>query len=528
MTSVQNARSTSDGRPTSGRFFSSSHSTFSQSLKSRQILPVAARTRHRDRRFLYLALFAFLFAGVVAFLKTASPLETGAASLDHFDPGNIITDYNMSNYNSMTESDIQNFLNSKVACNRPATAAAIGALSVEPASEGAYNYRFYFRTSSGGIASALYHTENGYFVCLKNEKFNEKTGLPDKTGETAAHIIYTIAQEYKINPQVLLVLLQKEQGLITDDFPNHIQYRSATGYGCPDTAACDTKYYGFRNQVSNAAKLFRTVLDGGWTNYPLGNNYVQYNPNSACGGSTVNIKNLATSSLYRYTPYQPNSAALKAGYSTVSDGCASYGNRNFFLYFSDWFSDWFSDPTDDSNATPKGASETKPIETKSVETKATPAAMISYQSHLADIGWESKWAENGAISGTTGQARRLEAVYIKPQSGKNIQVLYQSHLADIGWESKWAENGAISGTTGQARRLEAIKIKLDDTSAKAYDIYYRSHVENYGWLAWTKNGEPSGSEGKALRLEALEVVVVKKGDAAPVSSDQNTTKTFVK
>lgn len=48
------------------------------------------------------------------------------------------------------------------------------------------------------------------------------------------------------------------------------------------------------------------------------------------------IRNQATASLYNYTPYQPNAAALAAGYGT-GDACSSYGNRNFWNYFSDWF-----------------------------------------------------------------------------------------------------------------------------------------------------------------------------------------------
>ncbi len=52
--------------------------------------------------------------------------------------------------------------------------------------------------------------------------------------------------------------------------------------------------------------------------------------------SNVNIVNLATAALYDYTPYQPNAAALAAGYGT-GDSCSSYGNRNFYLYFNDWF-----------------------------------------------------------------------------------------------------------------------------------------------------------------------------------------------
>ena len=495
-----------------------------QNLKPRQILPTAARRRRGDRRFLYFVVFIFAFIAILTGAHLSRQIRTEAASLDHFDPGNIITDYNMSNYTSMSESEIQNFLNSKVSCGRSAEPSSIGAIGYDPAPEEGYDRRYYFYNSAGEIVSALYRVENNRFVCMKDDKFDPKTGIPSKSksAETSAHIIYTVAHEYKINPQVLIVLLQKEQGLITDNFPNHIQYRAATGYGCPDTAACDSKYYGLRNQISNAAKLFRTVLDGGWTNYPLGKNYIQYNPNKSCGGTEVNIKNLATSGLYRYTPYQPNAAALKAGYATVSDSCAAYGNRNFYLYFADWF----SDPTDDSNAKPKGTTETK-TETKT-EVKATPAINITYQSHLQDIGWESKWAKDGARTGTTGQSRRLEAVKIKTVDDKNVHLLYQSHLQDIGWESKWVQDGTQSGTTGQSRRLEAVKIKLDDASAKLYDVYYRSHVQDVGWLAWTKNGEPTGSEGLSRRLEALEIIIVKKGDKAPVSSDQNTTKTFVK
>jgi hypothetical protein len=50
----------------------------------------------------------------------------------------------------------------------------------------------------------------------------------------------------------------------------------------------------------------------------------------------VLIQNQATAGLYNYTPYQPNAAALAAGYGT-GDSCSAYGNRNFWLYFRDWF-----------------------------------------------------------------------------------------------------------------------------------------------------------------------------------------------
>ena len=222
----------------------------------------------------------------------------------------------MGNYNSMSEAQIQAFLTAKNPCANT-------------------DYNYYLQLSANRNYS--WHFENGHFVCLSEERFgNNDNEIGFQYGESAAHIIWQAAQDYRINPQVLIVLLQKETGLITDKIPNNGDYRKATGYGCPDTAACSSKYYGFKNQIRNAAALFRTVLDGGWTNYPLGSNYIQYNPNSGCGGSWVNIRSLATSALYRYTPYQPNASALAAGYG-AGDSCGAYGNRNFYNYFEDWF-----------------------------------------------------------------------------------------------------------------------------------------------------------------------------------------------
>ena len=269
----------------------------------------------RKFRSVLICAFAFAFAATLSFLMIKNQDKTFAADLSKFKAGDIMSDGVMSDFTSMSESQIQNFLKSKNSCNR----------AYAP-----IRYRLNGRlTDSLDMSGTMnWHVKDGHFVCMADESFN---------GESAAHIIWKAAQDYKINPQVLIVLLEKEQGLITDTLPRSGQYRAATGFGCPDTAPCDAEYYGLKNQIRNAAKLFRTVLNGGWTNYPVGNNYIQYNPNAACGGSVVNIKNRATSALYRYTPYQPNAGALAAGYGTCN--CGAYGNRNFYAYFTDWFGD---------------------------------------------------------------------------------------------------------------------------------------------------------------------------------------------
>lgn len=257
----------------------------------------------------FVVIALFLFASFLLFR-----LDSKVAGLNNFEAGNIISDAVMSNKNSMSENDIQAFLKSKNPCNDTNLGKVIR-----------LNETTGYMTDSRGVVY-YYNISNGHFVCMADDSFN---------GESAAHIIWQAAQDYGINPQVLIVLLQKEQGLITDTWPNSIQYRSATGYGCPDTAACDSQYYGLKNQIRNAAALFREVLDGGWSNYPVGTNFILYNPDRSCGGTNVYIQNRATSALYRYTPYQPNQAALDAGWGTAH--CGAYGNRNFYLYFTSWF-----------------------------------------------------------------------------------------------------------------------------------------------------------------------------------------------
>jgi hypothetical protein len=243
-------------------------------------------------------------------LISSSPTQ---AHLNGFEAGNIMSDTVMGNKDSLTEAQIQSFLKSKNACNDS-------------------DYSKYQRYSAAGYS---YSWKNGHFVCMADEIFGSN-GLPASEGQSAAHIIWQAAQDYSINPQVLIVLLQKEQGLITDTWPNHGQYRTATGFGCPDTAPCDSQYYGLNNQIRQAAKLFRDVLNGGWSNYPAYSTvYVRYSPDASCGGSNVYIANRATSALYRYTPYQPNAAALAAGTGTAA--CGAYGNRNFYHFFTEWF-----------------------------------------------------------------------------------------------------------------------------------------------------------------------------------------------
>ena len=76
----------------------------------------------------------------------------------------------------------------------------------------------------------------------------------------------------------------------------------------------------------------------------------------------------------------------------------------------------------------------------------------------------------------------------------------------------------MSGTEGKAYRLEAIEIKLIGEMAEHYDVYYRVHAENFGWLGWAKNGEQAGTAGYAYRLEGIEIKLLPKGDTPSESN----------
>ena len=258
----------------------------------------------------------FVYAGLllgIVFSLSFLGYTASAASVANWNAGRIIDDAIFTDSSTMNTGQIQAFLNSKVpSCDTYGT---------KPSEYG------------GGTRAQWGQAKYGQstFTCLKDYSEN---------GKSAAQIIYDTAQEFTINPQVLIVLLQKEQGLVTDEWPLNLQYRSATGYGCPDTAACDTQYYGFTNQVRWAARMFRAIMNASptwYTPYILGTNYIRYSPTSSCGGSNVNIVNRSTQALYNYTPYQPNTASLNAGYGDAAGDCDSHGNRNFYLYFTDWF-----------------------------------------------------------------------------------------------------------------------------------------------------------------------------------------------
>lgn len=167
------------------------------------------------------------------------------------------------------------------------------------------------------------------------------------TPRTAAELIWDAAQSSGINPQVLLVTLQKEQSLITgrktnsqDQLQRALDF--ALGFGCPDSAACGELYRGFYfqlfgnvdaegNRYLGAAKSLMKSFNTPGGRGPYYNGSIAKVGDTIILGNTlggydgvqaqqeVTIKNSATAALYRFTPHVFN------------------GNYNFWRYMKEWF-----------------------------------------------------------------------------------------------------------------------------------------------------------------------------------------------
>ena len=270
------------------------------------------------------ACLALLVATSAITAITDDSQPASAISGSTFDPGYIISDSVFYDFGTMSVEDIQRFLDSKVTkC-----------------------------TAKGSPTCLKSYVTDIPAVAADPGKCAAVVAAPK---QSAAQIIFTVANACGINPRVLLVMLQKEQGLISSTNPSAYMYKAAMGYGCPDSnpAICGNVFSGLFNQLYKAAGQMRWYGNpkGSYTYLKPGKTISRpFNPNSyatldknanvtkaaTCGFKSFKLQNQATANLYYYTPYTPNDAALKNLYS-LGDSCSAYGNRNFWRYYWDWF-----------------------------------------------------------------------------------------------------------------------------------------------------------------------------------------------
>lgn len=214
-----------------------------------------------------------------------------------FDPGNIISDDEVLDSNSLSLNQIQNFLNQK------------GSYLANYTTINAHG-------TAGKTAAEIIHD-----AAVNNYDCDGAT-LSDSPTEAEKQL--QCRRVNTVSPKFLLVLLQKEQSLIEDSTPTQRQLDWATGYGCPDNWACNPYYQGFGKQINSAALQFKYYLDNPQKfKYQVGNVYSFANPYADDPKGTINVlmDNRATAGLYNYTPHVFN------------------GNYNFYKLWQKYFPD---------------------------------------------------------------------------------------------------------------------------------------------------------------------------------------------
>jgi len=229
-----------------------------------------------------------------------------ADSGEEFNPNYIISDFEMLDYNSLDEEEIQDFLEQ------------YNSYLADYAGTNSYG------TPNKTAAEIIYDATNHNYDC-------DEANLSDNP--TEAERISKCEVVKTVNPKVILVLLQKEMSLIEDSSPSQSQLDWATGYGCPDGSGCSPRWKGFGKQVNSAALQFKHYMDNFYDyensgeiyqyHYKKGMTYTFTNPYASDEDKQKNMQvtplNQATAALYNYTPHVYN------------------GNYNFYKLWQKYF-----------------------------------------------------------------------------------------------------------------------------------------------------------------------------------------------
>jgi len=208
----------------------------------------------------------FVVGAILSAAAAVLPFNLKGAQAASFNQSNIIADGVFVNVNSMDTGAIQRFLQSN------------------------NSYLKDFSENGRSAAQIIYDAAHG-----ANEAAGSINGITVNSATGT------------VNPQVILVTLQKEQSLISRTTRDDNVLRKAMGYGCPDSGGCNARYAGFTKQVENAAWQLRYNFERargyGFEDYQVGQSFSFDDWN---GTHTGTFGNRATASLYRYTPHVYN------------------------------------------------------------------------------------------------------------------------------------------------------------------------------------------------------------------------------
>ncbi len=190
-----------------------------------------------------------------------------------FNPNYIISDHELEDYNSMTADEIQQFF-----------------------------------------------SNHGSFLAYYDAIWPEN-GLATR----AMDIVWLAAQKFHINPKFLLVMLEREQSLISiQKPPSQKRLTWAMGYAVCDKCQLKhpsvAKYGGFGSQVYYAAERIRNIYLADLAKHGVTQTGMGPGITKKIDKKKVTPANNVTAILYTYTPHIT-------------------GNKNFFTLWNRWFSD---------------------------------------------------------------------------------------------------------------------------------------------------------------------------------------------
>lgn len=122
-------------------------------------------------------------------------------------------------------------------------------------------------------------------------------------------------------------------------------------------------------------------------------------------------------------------------------------------------------------------------------------ATFEITTHIQDIG-------DSVNLGSTGQGKRLEAIYVTQLGDKKMCV--RAHVAEVGWQDWRCTSGKgtriMAGTTGQGRGIESVSFNVPGKT-----LWAQAHVRNLGWMpSKTMDSIVNiGTTGLGLPMEAF-------------------------
>ncbi len=288
--------------------------------------------------------------------------------------------------------------------------------------------------------------QSGY-VCLKDWYDTSRTTSADAmcgaysggVRERASTIIFKVAQACGINPQVLLVMLQKEQGLVAAHVAERLALHDRHGPRVPRHGRVRHAVLRILQPGVRIGVAAQALRESGRHQPVL---------HLVCAGQDLERALAPERSVRQRAGVHPEPGhrepvLLHARISPTpprsapdygeGDSCSSYGNRNFYQYFTDWFGAAQADPLQVLQVS--GTNERYLVSQGGRWRLGTTelAAQFTWISAVRDVSradldaYQDRGPADRAIRTTSGVVYLLD-------SGQRFHVRDVAQVTDFGWD----------------------------------------------------------------------------------------------